>query len=296
MAVRLSRWIDAMMRTNEAGIELIKSFEACLKRIKSGKNQGKFAAYPDAGYGWKVPTIGWGSTGKHVKRTTVWTQEKCDEEFLRELAQKEVALNNLFERDGVDLNPNQFSALASFAYNAGEGALARSTLYKLLKRGDYQGASNQFGRWVYSNGTKFRGLVRRRAAEKELFETPWLDESEDQETGIIEAIEEFPEQPAPKPETPPAAKKAAQTIKESSTAKSAIVSLVALVTPFFETVVSFFKGVSEETTSLTNDLSPVSAFFSTFGLSIPKLAIIIAVIAVCICLYKRISDGWEGRI
>ena len=69
----------------------------------------------------------------------------------------------------VDLNPNQFGALVSLCYNIGNGAFGRSTLVKKLNKGDYDGAANEFERWVYAKGKKLPGLVRRRAAEATLF-------------------------------------------------------------------------------------------------------------------------------
>lgn len=68
---------------------------------------------------------------------------------------------------------NQFSALVSFEYNT--GALAGSTLLKLLKAGDSFGAADQFGKWVKGrvNGqlVTLPGLVSRRADERALFMT-----------------------------------------------------------------------------------------------------------------------------
>jgi lysozyme len=70
------------------------------------------------------------------------------------------------------LNPNQTAALADFVYNEGFGAFRSSTLLKLLNQGDIAGASEQFQRWDLAGGEVLPGLVRRRAAERALFETP----------------------------------------------------------------------------------------------------------------------------
>jgi Phage-related lysozyme (muraminidase) len=57
--------------------------------------------------------------------------------------------------------------------NVGTGAFQSSTLLKKLNQGDYQGAANEFSRWVNGvvNGVKqsLPGLVSRRADEKRLF-------------------------------------------------------------------------------------------------------------------------------
>jgi hypothetical protein len=71
------------------------------------------------------------------------------------------------------LDDNQFAALVSFAFNAGNGALKGSTLRKKLNKKDYKGAAGEFRKWVYGtiHGRKvlLPGLVRRRAQERNLF-------------------------------------------------------------------------------------------------------------------------------
>jgi lysozyme len=58
------------------------------------------------------------------------------------------------------------------AFNLGNGSLQASTLRKRINREDYEGAANEFPRWVFAGGRKLRGLVKRRYAERELFLTP----------------------------------------------------------------------------------------------------------------------------
>ncbi|WP_405045477.1 glycoside hydrolase family protein [Pseudomonas aeruginosa] len=48
--------------------------------------------------------------------------------------------------------------------------MARSTLLRKLNAGDVRGACAELSRWVYAGGKKLGGLVRRRAAERELCE------------------------------------------------------------------------------------------------------------------------------
>jgi lysozyme len=69
----------------------------------------------------------------------------------------------------VPLNDNQFAALVSFVYNLGAGALQESTLLGLLNGGNYNGAAEQFSRFVYAGGEVLQGLVTRRNAERALF-------------------------------------------------------------------------------------------------------------------------------
>lgn len=69
----------------------------------------------------------------------------------------------------VPLTNNQFAALVSFAYNVGYNSLRTSTLLKILNKGDYAGAAEQFRVWNKSGGKVLRGLTKRREAERLLF-------------------------------------------------------------------------------------------------------------------------------
>jgi len=69
----------------------------------------------------------------------------------------------------VSLTQSQCDALIVFAYNIGIKAFEKSTLLRLLNAGDYSAAANEFPRWVYANGVKLEGLVKRRVEEQALF-------------------------------------------------------------------------------------------------------------------------------
>lgn len=69
----------------------------------------------------------------------------------------------------VPLNQHQVDALISFTFNCGEGSLQTSTLRKRLNAGEYGAVPHELGRWVFSQGKKLPGLVRRRQAEGALF-------------------------------------------------------------------------------------------------------------------------------
>lgn len=69
----------------------------------------------------------------------------------------------------VPLSARQQAALYSFAYNLGTGALASSTLLKLLNGGHFAKAANEFPKWDRAGGQEFAGLKRRRLAERALF-------------------------------------------------------------------------------------------------------------------------------
>lgn len=75
----------------------------------------------------------------------------------------------------VALFQSEFDALVSFSFNLGADILdeADCTLARLLNQGDYEGASNEFGKWANAGGQRLEGLVRRRAEERELFRAEW---------------------------------------------------------------------------------------------------------------------------
>lgn len=143
-------------KINAAGLELIKSFEG-------------FRATTYTCPGGK-PTIGWG----HAILPGESFQEPISEMqglsvLARDLAQAEAAVERLVT---VPLTDNQFAALVSFTFNVGQGNLEKSTLLKKLNAGHYDSAAGEFGRWVKAGGQVLEGLVRRRAAERDLFLTP----------------------------------------------------------------------------------------------------------------------------
>ncbi|MCU4582853.1 lysozyme [Acinetobacter gyllenbergii] len=144
------------MKTSQVGIDLITSFEAL-----------RLAAYDD---GVGVWTIGYGTTvypsGVKVKKGDVCTKAQAVSFFQHDLRRFEAAVNQAVK---VVINQNQFDALVSLTYNIGETALKKSTLLAKLNKGDLNGAADQFAAWNKGGGKVLKGLVRRRAAESDLF-------------------------------------------------------------------------------------------------------------------------------
>ncbi|MDR2366135.1 MAG: lysozyme [Zoogloeaceae bacterium] len=135
--------------------------------VFTGQHEGlRTEAYADPAHGWNVPTICYGHTAGVAKGDRA-TLDAC-RVFLREdYRPVGAALERLVQ---VPVTENQALALADLVFNIGEGAFAKSTLLKKLNAGDYEGAAAEFDRWVYANGKKLPGLVKRRAAERKLFE------------------------------------------------------------------------------------------------------------------------------
>lgn len=155
---------NSALTTSRAGLDLIKSFEACAEAIGGGR----FQAYLCPA---KVWTIGWGSTrdfdGKPVRQGLVWTQEQCDRKKAEDMAAFESEVRAIL--GNAPTTQGQFDALVSFAYNVGGQALRGSTLMRKHKAQDYAGAAAEFARWNRASGRVLAGLTRRRAAEAKLY-------------------------------------------------------------------------------------------------------------------------------
>ncbi len=138
-------------RIGPKGLALIKRFEGL-----------RLTAYKCPA---DVPTIGYGSTGPHVRMGMTITEAEAEKLLTDDLERFERGV----ARVGGTMTPGQFSALVSFAFNLGLGALGTSTLLKRHLAGDYAGAAEQFGRWVKAGGRMLQGLITRRAAEAALY-------------------------------------------------------------------------------------------------------------------------------
>jgi lysozyme len=146
------------MEVNKAGKDLIKQFEGCkLKAYKCPSN---------------LDTIGYGNTfyedGTKVKPGDVITQERANELLdiiVEDFAKK---VKPLIKQNLTD---NNFSALVSFAYNAGVGNLKSSTLLKKVNANPKDPSIRaEFKKWVRANDKVLNGLVKRREAEAKLYE------------------------------------------------------------------------------------------------------------------------------
>lgn len=69
----------------------------------------------------------------------------------------------------VPLSQSQFDALASFAFNCGDGAFIGSTLLKRLNKGEYFAVPEELKKWIHAGGKVDRGLIKRRDNEIKLW-------------------------------------------------------------------------------------------------------------------------------
>lgn len=141
---------------SELGFQLIREFEGYSAK-----------AYLDTGGVW---TIGFGTikypNGTSVKKGDTCTRNEAEEWLKNDCVWVDACLDKNVK---VNLNQNQFDALASFIYNIGETAFVKSTMLTLINQNSLTSAASQFDRWVFDNGKRIQGLVNRRAKEKSLF-------------------------------------------------------------------------------------------------------------------------------
>lgn len=117
-----------------------------------------------------VWTIGYGTTrypgGMRVKEGEDCTDKEAERYLMHEL---EYAMVKVLQLTTVELNPYQLGALISFVYNLGAGAFRASTLRRRINNHEFDDVPYQLSRWVNGGGRRLKGLVRRRAAEIELW-------------------------------------------------------------------------------------------------------------------------------
>jgi len=165
---------------NEAGIQIIKSFEGLEDGDPTTVLLDPYLCPAN------VWTIGWGhaiktKTGHLIKG--VENERFAKSFFLNGITveQAEALLQkdlNKFSKLVDSILPsavglNAFSACTSLAFNIGIVNFKLSTLVKMLIRNEPLAAcANQFDRWVFVNKKRLNGLVKRREAERKLFLTP----------------------------------------------------------------------------------------------------------------------------
>lgn len=140
------------MQPSQSAVDLIKASEGL-----------RLTAYRDSA---GILTIGYGSTGG-IKPGQKITPEQAEAMLVDDLDEAADAVRKLVT---VPLTQGQFDALCSFVFNLGAGRLRDSTLLRLLNQGKYGEAAAQFRFWVMAGGKPLPGLVKRRAAERALFE------------------------------------------------------------------------------------------------------------------------------
>jgi GH24 family phage-related lysozyme (muramidase) len=144
----------------EAARKIVSNFEGCV--LKS---------YPDPGTGDEPWTIGYGHTGKEIKKGMTISKAMAEGYLTIDLKEAADSVFTLLPM-AAKWTSNQQAALISFVFNVGHGALADSTLRKRLLNGESPKTviEEELPRWNKGgDGTVMPGLVRRRNAEVNLF-------------------------------------------------------------------------------------------------------------------------------
>lgn len=142
------------MKISQKGIDLIKRFEG-------------FRSKP-----YKCPagvwTIGYGTTRGVTASTPEVSEAEAEALLRKDVAGFETQLAGFLP---TTLKQNQYDAIVSFVYNLGVPAFKNSTLFRIIATfpNDKKRIKAEFGRWVHAGGKRLDGLVKRRAAEAELY-------------------------------------------------------------------------------------------------------------------------------
>lgn len=138
---------------SENGLNLIKSFEGC--RLTAYKCLPTEMYY----------TIGYGHYGSDVKAGMKITEKQAEELLLQDCKKAIKNVNSFMSK--YNFNQNQFDALVSFAFNVGSINQLTASGTRTLEQ-----ISSKITAYNKSGGRVISGLVKRRAKEKELFDTP----------------------------------------------------------------------------------------------------------------------------
>lgn len=146
-----------MRPINKEGLDLIKHFEGL-----------RLTAYKCPADVW---TIGYGTTtragvGIVVEENMNISEEDAEMYLRRTLDKFSDLILPLMTRLPTD---NQYAAMLSLAYNIGPSAFGKSTCLKRFNAGDMEGAAEALTWFNKAGGKVLQGLVRRRAAEHDLF-------------------------------------------------------------------------------------------------------------------------------
>lgn len=107
-----------------------------------------------------------GHTGPELRMGQRYTRQQCEDMLYGDLLKHADALDCI-KRPMTD---SQKAAFLSFAFNVGTSAFCDSRLVRKANAGDMPGACAELSRWTRAGGRELPGLVKRRAAERELCE------------------------------------------------------------------------------------------------------------------------------
>lgn len=113
-----------------------------------------------------VATYCYGDTGRPAKKH--YTEQECAEQLNSRLGSYLVGISQCIKQP---MREREWAAVLSWAYNVGVGAACKSTLVRRINAGERgPGWCAELDKWVYAGGKRVKGLVNRRAAERNLCE------------------------------------------------------------------------------------------------------------------------------
>ena len=142
--------MDTGLRINQEGLELIGNAESCRRDPYMCPA--------------RVLTVGIGSTGKVENRR--YSDKEIAEMWVTDIRAAETCVNKY--ANGKRMTDNQLSAITSFTFNIGCGALQKSTLARYANREQWPQMCGELSKWVYIGKEKSTGLANRRVMEFEL--------------------------------------------------------------------------------------------------------------------------------
>jgi Phage-related lysozyme (muraminidase) len=151
-----------------SGVDLIKRFESFRANLCNDA-----AGHCTIGYGTLVHKGRCDGRDSEAPYTNGVTQERATNLLTQRAEEFGRTVNDAVT---VELNQNQFDALVSFVYNIGSGSFQSSTLLRVLNQGNYAAVPTEIKKWTKAHANsrlvELPGLVTRREAEAQLFQTP----------------------------------------------------------------------------------------------------------------------------
>jgi len=259
--------LNENMVISPAGIALIKKWEGWYPK-----------AYKDPVGVW---TIGWGTTGAEAVPGRKITKKQGEEFLYRDLKDEEATVRSLVK---VKLTQHQFDALVSFVYNLGAGNFERSTLLKMINRGNFLGAAAQFVRWNKARSRDtgkwmtLKGLTNRRKDEAALFMLPDNDDT----AAMAAASEEIANQPEMDDPNSQEGGVMAEAPSKNENALEEIIKSSDTIKLLILSISSLGAAVTKMAEPLFKD--PVTA-----------VAVVVAGLSLAGLFYVKLRDTSEGR-
>lgn len=257
------------MRMSNKGLALLKEFEGCvLRSYKCPAN---------------VWTIGYGSTGPHVKPGMVITRKEAEVLLIKDLDRFEKAVLK-----AVSKTPEQeeFDAMVSLAFNIGIGGFNKSSVVRNYNKGDKTAAANSFGLWNKAtvNGKRvvLAGLTRRRAAEKDLFLSAGAPKLASRKASDLRTVT-VPEESIV-PTAPKSLAKSREIILGSGLGIGGVTEFVSSITT------SDLKETKEALGEVQTETQ--GTFLANYH--IPEIAALLCGVIGAFMIYKRFSDRKNG--